>query len=110
MDTRNTEMDERDKRKAKVSPEEAKRYNDQIPKINNESAQIGEKAADAAIKIQYPGYARIHPTSLDSFTSIVLHRQRVTLIWFIKMLMLTTLYLKKVVGSKKSVCLRVKPF
>ncbi|MDG1677757.1 MAG: hypothetical protein P8H90_01025 [Tateyamaria sp.] len=42
-------MDERDKHKAKASPEETQRYNDQIPKINNESAKIGEKAADEAI-------------------------------------------------------------
>lgn len=70
MDTRDVEMLERDKHKAKTSPEETKRYNDQIPKINNESAKIGEKAADAAIKIQYPGYTRIHPTSLDSSTTV----------------------------------------
>ena len=70
VDTRDEEMVERDKHKAKASPEETQRYNDQIPKINNESAKIGEKAADAAIKIQYPGYERIHPTSLDSSTSV----------------------------------------
>lgn len=70
VDTRDAEMLERDKHKAKTSPEETKRYNDQMPKINNESAKIGEKAADVAIKIQYPGYTRIHPTSLDSFTSV----------------------------------------
>ncbi|WP_212747845.1 hypothetical protein, partial [Pseudoalteromonas sp. S558] len=70
VDTRDAEMLERDKHKAKTSPEETKRYNDQIPKINNESAKIGEKAADAAIKIQYPGYTRIHPTSLESSTSV----------------------------------------
>lgn len=44
--------------------------NDQIPLINNESAKIGEKAADAAIESLYPGYTRIHPTSLDSSTSV----------------------------------------
>ncbi len=70
VDTRDEEMVERDKHKAKASPEETQRYNDQIPKINNESAKIGEKAADAAIKTQYPGYTRIHPTSLDSSTSV----------------------------------------
>ena len=43
VDTRDTEMDERDKHKAKTSPEETKSYNDQIPKINNESAKIGER-------------------------------------------------------------------
>ncbi|WP_351011865.1 RHS repeat-associated core domain-containing protein [Shewanella sp. S1-58-MNA-CIBAN-0166] len=70
VDTRDEEMVERDKHKAKASPEETQRYNDQIPLINNESAKIGEKAADAAIEILYPGYARIHPTSLDSSTSV----------------------------------------
>lgn len=70
VNTRDAEMLERDKHKAKASPEETQRYNDQIPLINNESAKIGEKAADAAIKIQYPGYTRIHPTSLDSSTSV----------------------------------------
>ncbi|MEZ9138667.1 MULTISPECIES: RHS repeat-associated core domain-containing protein [unclassified Shewanella] len=45
-------------------------YNKQIPPINHQSAKIGEKAADMAVKDKYPGFERIHPDDLDNSSSV----------------------------------------
>jgi len=62
---RHDEMKERDSHPYKSQP-----YNNQIPKINTESANIGEKAADIAMKDKYPDFKRIHPTDLNTSESV----------------------------------------
>ncbi|ARD22731.1 RHS repeat-associated core domain-containing protein [Shewanella japonica] len=58
-------LDERDEAISLRGEYGTEEYNQQISSINKSTETIGEKAADMAVKAQYPGYERIHPESLD---------------------------------------------